>query len=75
MNSTWSTEIGKTAGHSGQHKQCVHCEATERLFFGGMDNNGQVLYVCKEALDQKLDLTPYGVVDDDLFLPQDWRKA
>jgi hypothetical protein len=56
-----------------QPQQCVHCKSTDPLFYGGIDGNGGVVYVCKEALDQHLDLTPYGVVDD-LFLPAVWRK-
>jgi hypothetical protein len=39
-----------------------------------MDGNGQIVYICKEASDKKLDLSAYGVVDDDLFLPTAWRQ-
>jgi len=57
-----------------QQKRCVHCGSTGHLFFGGMDGNGQIVYICKEASDKKLDLSAYGVVDDDLFLPTAWRQ-
>jgi hypothetical protein len=56
-------------------KPCPHCEGTDNLFFGGIDTDGQIVFVCKDVLDLRLDLADYGVtIDDELYLPMDWRK-